>query len=172
MKPASTSLARIAVGVVVERAKAASQWTDFIWRPVTVLHGRPEAEPWTALRVEKDVTSFYAGAAEIELFRSETANYRNNLASGAPGLWVAMQPTESDPPYQLLTVTADPAEGEALTETATNLVECVPMPETIQELVVAFVAEHHVEQPFYKRKRDRADPEAMARRRGYGDHDE
>jgi hypothetical protein len=28
----------------------------------------------------------------------------------------------------------------------------------------AFVAEHHVERPFYKRERDRPDPEALARR--------
>jgi hypothetical protein len=31
--------------------------------------------------------------------------------------------------------------------------------------VEAFVAEHHVERPFVKRKRDRADPEALAHRR-------
>jgi hypothetical protein len=40
----------------------------------------------------------------------------------------------------------------------------VPMPEPVREVVEAFVAEHHVERPFYKRKRDRADPEALARR--------
>ncbi len=172
MSAETTSPPRIEVGVVVERSKAASQWIDFIWRPVTVLHGLPEAAPWTTLGVKGDVTSFYAGSAIVHLYRPETGNYRDNLASGAPSLWVAMQPTESDPPYQLMVVTADPSEGEALTETATNLVEQVPMPETIQVLVAAFVAEHHVEQTFYKRKRDRADPEAMARRRGYGEHEE
>jgi hypothetical protein len=130
------------------------------------------------LRAEAEVTTFYAGSAEIELFRSETTYYRDNLTSGAPGLWVVMSPTEAEPPYQILLVTADPTEGEALTETATNLVEQVPMPESIQAIVAAFVAEHHVEQQFIKRKRDRADPEALARRgedlarRGRGDHDE
>ncbi|MEI9806346.1 MAG: DUF3305 domain-containing protein [Pseudolabrys sp.] len=34
------------------------------------------------------------------------------------------------------------------------MVEQVPMPEAIQLTVAAFVAEHHVEQPFVKRKRD------------------
>jgi hypothetical protein len=34
----------------------------------------------------------------------------------------------------------------------------------VQNFVEAFVAEHHVEERFVKRKRDRADPEAMARR--------
>jgi hypothetical protein len=40
----------------------------------------------------------------------------------------------------------------------------VPMPELIREAVAAFVAEHHVERHFFKRKRDRANTEAMARR--------
>jgi hypothetical protein len=34
----------------------------------------------------------------------------------------------------------------------------------VQDAVAAFVAEHHVEEVFVKRKRDRANPEAMARR--------
>ena len=38
------------------------------------------------------------------------------------------------------------------------------MPEAVEDVVAAFVAEHHVEQTFLKRKRDRADPEALARR--------
>ena len=45
------------------------------------------------------------------------------------------------------------------------------MPRTIAEIVAAFVAEHHVERQFFKRKRDRQDTESLARR-GYGDHDE
>ena len=62
-------------------------------------------------------------------------------------------------------MTADPAEGEGLhRRTAIDLVEAVPMPESVRAIVEAFVAEHHVEQPFVKRKRDRADPEALARR--------
>ena len=49
-------------------------------------------------------------------------------------------------------MTADPAEGEAMTEAGVNLVEAVPMPEPMQEMIAAFVAEHHVEQAFVKRK--------------------
>ena len=108
--------------------------------------------------------TFFAGTAEIELYRTETTYYRSNLESGSPALWVSLRAADSDPPFSVAVVTADPAEGESLTETATDLIEQVPMPEAIQRLVAAFVAEHHVEQPFVKRKRDRADPEALARR--------
>ena len=102
---------------------------------------------------------FYGGSADIELYRTETALYRDNLASGSPGLWVVMIPTDADPPYKLLTVTADPAEGEGLTESAANIVEQVPMPASVVQVVERFIAEHHVEREFIKRKRDRADPE-------------
>ncbi|MGB8110785.1 MAG: DUF3305 domain-containing protein, partial [Pseudolabrys sp.] len=43
-------------------------------------------------------------------------------------------------------------------------VESLPMPEQLQEAIAAFVAEHHVERAFVKRKRDRANPDALARR--------
>jgi len=79
-------------------------------------------------------------------------------------LWIALRPTGVEPPYDIVAVTADPAEGEALTESGNDLVDVVPMPPPVREVVEAFVTEHHVERPFYKRKRDRADPEALARR--------
>ncbi len=158
------ALAAIAVGVVVERCKAQSPWIDFSWRPLTVLPGVPEVPPWTMLTEEGDRSTFYAGPAEISLYRTETTNYRDNLASGAPRLWVALRSTGVEPPYEIFAVTADPAEGEALTESGSDLVDVVPVPEAIRLQIEAFVAEHHVERPFYKRKRDRADPEALARR--------
>ena len=149
-------LARIPVGVLVERRKATSAWIDHVWRPVSVLAGAPDTAPWTILDQSGDVTVFYAGPAEIGLYRSDTGSYRDNLATEAPVLWVMMRSTGAEPPYEIVTVTASPAEGEALTEPGTDLVETVPMPQIIREAVAAFVAEHHVEQVFYKRKRDRA----------------
>jgi len=156
--------AKIAVGVVVERRKAQSPWIDFTWQTVTVLSGQPEAAPWTLLSQDGDRATFYAGAAEIELYRTETSNYRDNLASAAPMLWVALRPTGIDPPYDIFAVTADPSEGEAWTEAGTDLVDVVPMPQPVRVVIDAFVTEHHVERVFHKRARDRADPEALARR--------
>jgi hypothetical protein len=158
------ALAKIAVGIVVERRRAQSPWIDFTWKPVAALAGLPDAAPWTMLSQDGDGASFYAGAAEIELYRTETANYRDNLGSGAPMLWVALRPTGVEPPYEIFGVTADPAEGEAWAQSDSDLVDVISMPAVVRETIDAFVAEHHVEQPFYKRKRDRADPEALARR--------
>lgn len=153
----------IAVGVVVERSKSDSQWSDFLWRPLSVLTGAPATPPWTKLSDDGERTTFFAGTATIELHRTETTNYRSNLTNDEPLLWVVLRPSEAEMPYALLTVTADPAEGEAMTEAGNDLVETVPMPRAIQEAVAAFVGEHHVEREFSKRKRDRADPEALGR---------
>jgi hypothetical protein len=153
----STALARIPVGVLVERRKARSVWADFLWRPVSVLAGKPSAAPWTPLAEEAEIALFFAGGAVIELHRTETTNYRENLASEAPALWVALRPVASEPPYEILAVTADPAEGEALTDAGNNLVEAVSMPPDIVAALARFIGEHHVERPFVKRRRLPAD---------------
>lgn len=155
---------RLPVGIVVERRKATSPWADVLWRPIAVLAGLPEAAPWTPLASGHDTTTFYAGAAEIELYRSEAGSYRRNVESETPLLWVALNATGGEPPYEIATVTADPAEGEGLTEPGHALVEAVPMPESLREAIAAFARAHPIEPGFEKRQRDRADPEALARR--------
>jgi hypothetical protein len=157
-------LERISVGIIVERRKSTSPWTDVVWRPIAVLGGLPDADPWARLVVEGGAETFYAGAAQIELYRTETENYRSNLSSRAPSIWVALYASGGEPPYVIGAVTADPAEGEALTEPGQGIVEAVAMPDSVRNAIASFISQHHVERVFEKRKRDRADPEALARR--------
>ena len=159
----STALARIPVGVVVERRKAKSMWVDYLWRPVSVFVGKPSTEPWTPIDTKTETILFYGGEAMIELHRTETTNYRDNLASGAPALWIALRPVAAERPYEILAVTADPAEGEAFTDAGSYLVEAVPMPSEVVEAITQFLAEHHVERPFVKRRRQPAEA-GLARR--------
>jgi hypothetical protein len=154
----------IPVGVVIERSKASSPWVDYLWRPSAVLAGEPAAAPWTILEENADRALFYAGRAEVELHASETSNYRDNLASGQPTLWVVIRPTGVEPPFEVVRVTADGSEGEGFTAAGDDIVEAVPMPDSIRSAVEAFVFQHHVERPFFKRSRNRADPEALGRR--------
>jgi hypothetical protein len=159
------AFSRMSVGVVVERRKSTSAWIDYNWHPVAVLPGQPQAEPWSLLAAAADAVTFYAGAADLALYRTETGQYRDNLASGAPSLWVALRPTGGEPPFRVVAVTADPAEGESFTQAGDDLVGAVPMPAAVRDMLESFIAEHHVEQPFFKRERDRADPEGLAHRR-------
>lgn len=171
MSPA-LPLLRVRVGIVVERRKTDSPWVDFIWRGVAVLPDEPKMEPWTLLREQEEATLFYAGSAAVDLYPSETARYRENLTSGNPSIWVILSPSDGPWLYAVAATTADPAEGESFTEAGANLVEAVPMPEAIRELIENFVAEHHVEREFVKRKQRRVDTEALARRHHEGGHDE
>jgi|RhiMetdeSRZDD1v2_1073273.scaffolds.fasta_scaffold107323_2 hypothetical protein len=152
------------VGVVVERRRLKSPWAEFSWQPVAVLPEAPAVASWTKLDETAEATRFYAGPSWLEFFSSDTSGYQDNLGSGLPQLWVVLREIDTEPGISLLTVTADPAEGESLTEPGTDIVEQLSMPHSIAERLARFVAAHHVDRAFVKRKRDRADPEALAHR--------
>ncbi len=156
-------LDRIDVGVLVTRRPATGEWGGEIWKPEAVLVEAPPLPPFTRLRAADGVELFYAGAAELRLFPGETSHYRDNFTSERPNLWVAFRP-DQDGGGEIVGVTADPYEGEAYADTIGDAVEPVPMPPAIQEWIEAFFAAHHVERTFFKRRRDRADPEAFGRR--------
>jgi len=152
------------IGVVVEQRALKNPWQDHAWVPVAALAGAPAAEPWTILEKTAEATRYFAGTFQLEFFGDETGMYRDNLRSGRPSLWISLRSADTPQGVVLQHVTADPSEGEALTEPGTDIIEAVPMPAEIQEQLAAFVEAHHVERPFMKRVRDRADPEAMAMR--------
>ena len=153
---------RFDVGVLIAKRKLKSPWADHAWLPHAVLPAVPETPPGTKLSTDEREEIFYAGPAEVTLHSSETSHYRDNLTSGRPALWVSMRQVGGDD-YEVASVTADPYEGEALAGAIGEIVEPVPMPPDIQARIAAFFEAFHVERPFFKRKRDRADPEAMAR---------
>jgi hypothetical protein len=155
----------IAVGVIVEKRPALSPWIEHTWSAYAVLPGLPETAPLTLTERGEGFERYYLGASALILAAGETANYRDNLMSGAPKLWVVMHEAVEDGSLSLLTVTADPSEGEGATQAGSNLVDTVPMPPDIAGFVAAFVAEHHVEREFFKRTRDRPDGEGGGRRR-------
>jgi hypothetical protein len=154
----------IEIGVIVERRRLNNPWADHAWMPTAVLVGSPAAAPWTVLDETPDVTRYYAGSFLLEIFETDTGDYRDNILSGQPSLWVVLGSSDEPPGVAIRAVTANPAEGEALTEPGTDIVEAVAMPPAIQTHLAAFVEAHHVERPFIKRKRDRANPEALAAR--------
>ncbi|HEY4773411.1 MAG TPA: DUF3305 domain-containing protein [Xanthobacteraceae bacterium] len=164
----SPPLQRLSIGVVVERRKARSPWADFVWRPLAALPDAPDIKPWTVLRQDEERVTFYAGAAEVTLHAASAGFYRANLASGSPSLWIVLRPSV-EPPFELVAVTADPSEGEAFTGAGNDLVEAVAMPTPVREAIESFLAGREGEQPFFKRARERADPQTLARQPAKGD---
>jgi hypothetical protein len=150
------------VGVVIEKRKAHSPWVDHVWEAHAVLAEPAAAAPGTPLGQDGGNALFYAGNSLLEAHTYETPQYRDNFMSGAPKLWVVLRPQDGDVLPELVKVTCDPTEGEGYTETGWDIVNIVPMPEPVQAALMAFIDEHHQDRPFIKRKRDRADPEALA----------
>ncbi|HRE21816.1 MAG TPA: DUF3305 domain-containing protein [Rhabdaerophilum sp.] len=147
----------MSVGVFVDKRKAVSPWIDHTWAAAAVVIGMPQAPRMTLIEKHPDFERYYAGSAALLLASGETGNYRDNLMSGAPKLWVILREDPEDGELSLLTVTADPSEGESYAETECNIVETVPMIPEIAGLVADFVDRFHVEREFYKRKRDKVD---------------
>jgi hypothetical protein len=154
------------IGVVVDRLVLDNPWVDHTWLPSAILPGAPAVAAWTVLSDQARLRQFYAGPHQLSFFSVDTANDRDNLSSGAPKIWVSLRPRDGEPPVEVIGVTADPAEGEAFTEAGEDIVEAVAMPAEIALRLAEFIQEHHVERDFYKRRRDQANPEALATRPG------
>ena len=155
---------RLTIGLVIERRVLTGAWGGYAWTPVAILPAAPDVAPWTPLGGSGDCMRYYAGAAEICLFSTDTANYRDNLEAETPKLWIVLRPEGPNPPVDVMLVTADPAEGEASTEAGSNTVATITMPLEVAGVVAAFIAAHHVERPVIKRRRDRAEPDIRWRR--------
>lgn len=149
----------LTVGVVAVKRKLNNPWVDFEWLPEAVLPGLPAVDPGTRIGAEGAVERWYLGPAEIIFHSGETAHYRDNLVSGRPSVWVALR-ENAEGVWEIAGATVDPYEGEAFVDTVTDKVEALPMPHEIAVDLQAFIDAHHVEQAFYKRKRDRMDPHA------------
>lgn len=154
----------IPVAVIAERRPSASPWADCSWRVVEVLAEAPEVPPWTLLRQEEGRALFLAGHAAVALHPTDTSNYKHNLESEDPRLWVVLRPAPGEPGMALHAVTADPGEAHLYADVGNDTLESLPLPAFLRAPLEAFVARHHRERGFWKRRRDQADPEALARR--------
>jgi len=163
---------RIPVAVLAERRPGVTQWAEEVWRVVEVLEQASPVAPWTLLREDAGRSLFFAGVAEVVLHPTDTSNYKHNLEAAQPLVWVALRPAATPAGFMLQTVTVDPGEAHLHADTGNDLVEALPMPPGLLAATAGFVAQHHVERQFYKRKRDKADPEALARGRRPAAEDE
>ncbi len=153
---------RMSVGVIVERLPAATRWASHVWRAVEVLPGAPATPAWTVLAEGAGATRYFAGTAELVVYSGETEALAHNLGAVSPSVWVVLRRAATAPGWQLLMATVDAGEAQAHADTGDDLVEMVAMPDEVRAWLAPFVARHHVERPKFKRRRDRADPEALA----------
>ena len=151
----------IDIGVVVAREDVDHPWQDHIWRPVSVFLNAPKVSAWRELRRGEGFVHYHAATIEMELHRKETPGYRTNLQLEQPSVYVVLRSGElededededRDWPVEVHMVSASPFDAEAYGDGGDEIIEAVPMPEQLIDLVQAFIDEHHVEEPFKKRK--------------------
>jgi len=144
------------VSIVVERRASDNPWRDHTWRPIGVVP-RVSAEAGKLLASGEGFEHFHAGALDLELFRRETEGYLTNLSQNPPVIFVVMRRAEDggDLEYTPFLATACPYEAMGYSGGGDEIVEGVPMSPEIKAWVGEFVAVHHVDEPFLKRKNRR-----------------
>ncbi|MGP1396575.1 MAG: DUF3305 domain-containing protein [Inquilinaceae bacterium] len=135
------------VGVVAGSHPPLNPWAERMLRPVALMADLPTLAPGTLMSDADGVRTVYLGDHGLTLHSGETGHYRDNLAAARPAVWVSL----ADDRVQMVTV--DPYEGESLASDPARVVEAVAMPPAIVDRLTAFVAAHHVEEVFHKRRR-------------------
>lgn len=160
------ALESMSVGVVLERRDTDHKWESEVWRAVAVLPGGASGEDASGEDVSgeggglREIArgegweQYFAGSVDLELHNTETEDYRYNLATDPPAIYVVLrEDIEVDSGLQPFSATVSLSEAQALLDAEENIIEPVPMPPAIVQWVGAFAERYHVEQPFYKRKR-------------------
>jgi len=146
----------ILLGVVIAHEKIDHPWQEYAWRPVSVFLNAPEIGDWRELRRDATATHYHAATLPLELHAKETIGYVANLDAGEPLIYVVLREGgDSGKPIDVAVVTASPYDAEVYGYDSSEIVDTVAMPAPLIELLEAFVAEHHVEEPFVKRQRQR-----------------
>lgn len=142
------------VGIVLERRDMDNPWQDHQWQAIAVIPGAPKIEEWLKLDEGPGWTRYHAATLEVELFGKETEGYRFNLSNKPPSVYVVLRPAEEEGDDEItpFLATVCPYEAQDYLDVDGEIVELVPMPVEIADWVSRFVEQHHVDEPFKKRK--------------------
>lgn len=147
----------IPVGVVLRRVPGVTRWAKWSWRVVAVLPGAPEAD-WVELRRDGDSVEYHAATVGMELWRTDTEAYQTALNTDTPSVYVVLrEDTEAEEGRELKVhlVTASPYDAQDYTDSGEEIVERVPMPPQLIAFIRDYIAQHHKEEAFVKRRRDK-----------------
>lgn len=147
--------ASMPLGIVVRRTPGVTRWARYAWKVVAVLPGAGPAD-WRVLRQDGETVEYHAATLTLDLWSTDTEAYQVALAAKTPGVVIVLRDSgRDDLPWEPVIATASPYEGQDYMDSGDGLIEQVPMPLGLIAWVRDFVAAHHVEQTFIKRKRDR-----------------
>ncbi|PSL18713.1 DUF3305 domain-containing protein [Shimia abyssi] len=149
-----TAPVSLPLGIVIRRTPSVSRWAKWSWKAVSVLPGAAQAD-WQVLREEGDAVEYHAATVQLDLWATDTEAYLTGLSSRVPSIGVVLREGTGEHPYDVVLATASPYEFQDYADSGEELVELVPMPEGLVALIRDFVSEHHEEEVFVKRRRDK-----------------
>jgi hypothetical protein len=158
----------IPVGVVLRKQPGVTRWVRWIWRVAGVLPGAGPAD-WRELRRDGEAVEYHAATLPLTIHRAETEAYRVALSNDPPVVYVVLRPAEEEDAAEEITVhavTASPFDAQDYLDSGEEQVEPVAMPPALVAWVSEFVARHHRDEPFRKRRRDRVEIEKVEDGRG------
>ena len=151
----SHKLLSLPLGIVVRKSPGVTRWARWVWQAVAVLPGAGPAN-WRELRREGEVVEYHAATVPLELWRSDTEAYRTELSTKTPSIYVVMrEAADAIQGLEVVLATASPFDGQDYADNGEDIVELVPMPPALIALIEGWVEQHHVEEEFIKRKRDK-----------------
>ena len=143
------------LGVVLRRTPGVTRWAKWHWRAVAVLPGAGPAN-WKELRRDGESVEYHVATLPLTLYASDTEAYLTNISDTVPSVYVILRnEKDGEAPLKAFTVTASPFEAQDYADNGEDIVEKVAMSEGLIAWVGAFLAEHHREETFVKRRRDR-----------------
>ena len=92
------------------------------------------------------------------LYRSDTEAYAHELDAREPSVYIVLASRTGSRPSRYdhhAHVTASPYEAQDYCDSGEEVVEKVPMPKSLLTSIAAYVNNHHVEEPFVKRRRNK-----------------
>ena len=147
------------VGVVLQRAPAASRWADWVWSVPEIVVGAPPTQGWRLMSSEGERMRFLSSPHTVTLHHKMVEAYDANIETGAPHLWIMLDEVEdgvADPAWRVIAVTADPYEAQCFLDSGEGLVERLPMPAELVAWMARYLASVPEAPTFRKRRRDRA----------------
>ena len=143
------------LGIVIRKSPGVTRWARWVWKPVGLLPGAPDAD-WRELRRDGDSIDYHAATLPLELWRADAEAYKAGLSARVPTVAVVMREAERGPaPVTPELVTASPYEAQDYMDSGEEIVELVPMPAGLIAWVRDFTEAHYEAEVFRKRRRDR-----------------
>lgn len=150
------------IGIVLERRVSDNEWLDHEWVTIGLTLNVVDADDWVQLYDTEEVCRYLSPAVELEIHRAETEAYLYNLESPEPSIFAVLrhdEESEEAVPFEVHVVTASPYEAQDYLDSSEEHVDRIALPEELRAWLQEFVDEHHIQEEFKKRRRDKVSVE-------------